>query len=333
MNHATAKRPVGSTFKAFTLATAIQNGMNPNVTLNCNSPLTAKGTTTKVQNYANQSYGTITLKQATAYSSNTGYIQVAEAIGNNKIMSLVKKLGIDPSKDNIEDVPVMTLGTGSISPLEMAAAYATFANGGYYRQPIAITEIDSRTGSVLYQHTDNPSQVLSTGEAAAVTDVLTGVMQGSGTGAAGALSVNQPYAGKTGTTDNTTNLWFCGYTPQLACALWTGYSAGEIPIQKYGTDLLGDSTNLPVFKKFMNTVLAGTDREEFPTALPPRIRTTTSGSSTAPTTPRSRIATPRTKTRKNPRLRRPPLRPRPPRPRAVTPRVAPERPAARRRRR
>ena len=108
VNHATAKRPVGSTFKAFTLATAIQNGMNPNVTLNCNSPLTAKGTTTKVQNYANQSYGNITLKQATAYSSNTGYIQVAEAIGNNKIMSLVKKLGIDPAKDNIEDVPVMT---------------------------------------------------------------------------------------------------------------------------------------------------------------------------------------------------------------------------------
>jgi len=165
VNHATAKRPVGSTFKAFTLATAIQNGMNPNVTLNCNSPLKAKGTTTEVQNYANQSYGNITLKQATAYSSNTGYIQVAEAVGNSKIISLVKKLGIDPAKDNIEDVPVMTLGTGSISPLEMAAAYATFANGGYYRQPIAITEIDSRTGSVLYQHTDNPSQVLTQGEA------------------------------------------------------------------------------------------------------------------------------------------------------------------------
>ena len=130
---------------------------------------------------------------------------MAEAVGNSKIISLVKKLGIDPAKDNIEDVPVMTLGTGSISPLEMAAAYATFANGGYYRQPIAITEIDSRTGSVLYQHTDNPSQVLTEGEAAAVTDVLSGVMKGSGTGAAGALSVNQPYAGKTGTTDNTTN--------------------------------------------------------------------------------------------------------------------------------
>ena len=95
VNHATAKRPVGSTFKAFTLATAIQNGMNPNVTLNCNSPLKAKGTTTEVQNYANHSYGNITLKQATAYSSNTGYIQVAEAVGNSKIISLVKKLGID----------------------------------------------------------------------------------------------------------------------------------------------------------------------------------------------------------------------------------------------
>ena len=103
VNHATAKRPVGSTFKAFTLATAIQNGMNPNVTLNCNSPLKAKGTTTEVQNYANHSYGNITLKQATAYSSNTGYIQVAEAVGNSKIISLVKKLGIDPANIRMFD--------------------------------------------------------------------------------------------------------------------------------------------------------------------------------------------------------------------------------------
>ena len=269
VNHATAKRPVGSTFKAFTLAAAIQCGMNPNISLNCNSPLTVKGTTTKVQNYANTSYGTISLSQATAVSSNTAYIQVADAIGNDKIISLVKKLGIDTSDGNIEDVPVMTLGPGSISPLDMASAYATFANGGYYRQPIAITEIDSRTGSALYQHTDNPKQVLTAGEAAAVTDVLSGVMRGAGTGAAGALSVNQPYAGKTGTTDNNTNLWFCGYTPQLACALWTGYSAGEIPIRKYGADLFGNQTNLPVFKKFMDTVLAGKDRQEFATGTAP----------------------------------------------------------------
>ena len=176
VNHATAKRPWAPRLRPLR-CNCHPKRYEPNVTLNCNSPLKAKGTTTEVQNYGNQSYGNITLKQATAYSSNTGYIQVAEAIGNDKIMSLVKKLGIDPAKDNIEDVPVMTLGTGSISPLEMASAYATFANGGYYRQPIAITEIDSRTGSVLYQHTDNPTQVLTEGEAAAVTDVLSGVMQ------------------------------------------------------------------------------------------------------------------------------------------------------------
>ena len=270
VNHATAKRPVGSTFKAFTLATAIQNGMNPDITVNCASPLTLKNSSnTKVENYGNESYGYISLKQATAYSSNTGYVQVAEAVGNQKIISLVKKLGIDTAKDNIEDVPVMTLGTGSISPLEMASAYATFANGGDYRQPIAITEIDSRTGSVLYQHTDNPTQVLTSGEAAAVTDVLSGVLKGQGTGVAGALSVDQPVAGKTGTTDDTTNLWFCGYTPQLSVAMWTGYTAGEIPIQKWGQDLLGDQTNLPVFKKFMDTVLAGQAREEFPTGTAP----------------------------------------------------------------
>ena len=272
VNHATAKRPTGSSFKAFTLAAAIQCGMDPNITLNCNSPLPLKNSSAKVQNYANQSFGSISLKQATAVSSNTGYVQVADAIGNSKIISLAKKLGIDPKKDNLEDVPVMTLGTGSISPLEMAAAYAAFANGGYYRQPIAITEIISRSGSALYQHTDNPQQALTGGEAAAVTDTLSGVMRGSGTGASGALSVNQPCAGKTGTTSDVTNLWFCGYTPQLSVAVWTGYSQGEIPIKKYGADLHPYSANLPVFKKFMDTVLAGKEREEFPTGTAPQYK-------------------------------------------------------------
>ncbi|MFR7669419.1 MAG: penicillin-binding transpeptidase domain-containing protein [Collinsella sp.] len=111
----------------------------------------------------------------------------------------------------------------------MAAAYATFANGGYYRQPIAITEIDLVPVRCC---TSTPTTLTGTTEARPRGHrCLSGVMKGGGTGAAGALSVNQPYAGKTGTTDNTTNLWFCGYTPQLACALWTGYSAGEIPIQ------------------------------------------------------------------------------------------------------
>ena len=122
-NHAISKRQTGSSFKAFTLATAIQQGMNPNISLNCNSPITV-GTTTKTQvkNVGSKSYGTISLKQATAVSSNTGYVQVAEAVGNSKIQAYLKKVGIDPTKDHIENVPTMTLGTGSISPLEMASA-------------------------------------------------------------------------------------------------------------------------------------------------------------------------------------------------------------------
>lgn len=79
--------------------------MNPNVTLNCNSPLKAKGATTEVQNYANHSYGNITLKQATAYSSNTGYIQVAEAVGNSKIISLVKSSASIPPRTTSRTFP------------------------------------------------------------------------------------------------------------------------------------------------------------------------------------------------------------------------------------
>ena len=268
-NHALSKRQTGSSFKAFTLATAIHEGMDPSISLNCNSPITV-GTTTKtsVKNVGGKSYGTISLKQATAVSSNTGYVQVAEAVGNSKIQSYLKKVGIDPSKDHIENVPTMTLGTGSISPLEMATAYSVFANGGYYRQAIAITEIDSRSGDVLYKHTDNPKQVLTAGEAAAVTDVLESVMT-SGTGVTGKPSIDQPVAGKTGTTDETTDLWFCGYTPQLSVAIWTGHSEGSISITKYGSQLHNTDLTLPIFKAFMNAALAGTEREEFPTGTEP----------------------------------------------------------------
>ena len=266
LNQATSYQQPGSSFKAITLATAIHMGMNPNITVNCNSPLTWNNGKDRIQNWGNQSYGYLTLAQATARSSNTGYAQVAETIGNQNILAMCKSLGVDPSRQ--PNVLNMTLGTGTTNTIEMAGAYATFANGGYHREPVAITEITSRDGTTLYKHEDKPEQVLTAGEAAAVSQVLEGVMT-SGTAAGGGPSINQPVAGKTGTSgtsDNANQLWFCGYTPQYSIAIRVGdYMDGNGSV---GTFTAYEMT-LPVFRQILNTLLANTPREEFPTGNAP----------------------------------------------------------------
>ena len=242
--------------------------MNPNITINCNSPLTWKiaGQADYVaQNYGNQSMGYISLARATELSSNTGYLQVAETIGNQSIIAMCKKLGLDTSEMN--DVLSMTLGTGSFSTVEMASAYAVFANGGYYREPVAISEIVGRGGKTVYKHEDAGKQVISAGVAAAVTDVLEGVMT-NGLGAPGNPYMNQPVAGKTGTAgtaDTATNLWFVGYTPQYATAIWVGGYNGTVDLGS----LMGNQMTLPVFKSLMQQILNGLAREEFPTGETP----------------------------------------------------------------
>ena len=200
VNHATAKRQPGSSFKSFTLATAIKMGVNPNITINCESPMywdNPGGEDIKIQNIGNHNYGYRSLASATAVSSNTGYVQLAETIGNQNILQTCKSLGLDTS--SMHDVLSMTLGTGDVTTLQMANAYASFANGGEHRAPVAITEIKSRTGEVVYTHKDEKTQALTAGDAAAVTEVLETVMERGGTGVTGNPWIKQPIAGKTGT--------------------------------------------------------------------------------------------------------------------------------------
>lgn len=263
INHATSRNQPGSSFKTFTLATAITMGMNPNIILNCDSPLTWKiagQSDYKAQNYGNQSMGYISLARATELSSNTGYLQVAETIGNQNIIAMCKKLGLDTSA--MQDVLSMTLGTGSFSTVEMASAYAVFANGGVYHEPVAISEILSRDGKSVYKHEVTETRVMTVGEARAVAKVLEGVVT-NGLGAPGNPYMNQPVAGKTGTAgtaDTATDLWWCGFTPQYATAIWVGGYNGSVDLGY----LMGNQMTLPVFKAFMQTVLQGLPREEFP---------------------------------------------------------------------
>jgi membrane peptidoglycan carboxypeptidase len=258
-----ARRQPGSSFKMFTLATAMSEGMNPSIYVNCNSPIQFTPTW-QVQNFDNYSYGNITLAEATARSSNTGYVQVAETVDPENIVDYAKRMGID------EELPAyasITLGTVGIPPVQMAEAYATLATGGLHRDSVVVTRIEDRNGNVIYQHEDTPEQALEPEIAQAETEVLEGVInQGYGTAhdMQGMIHVDQPVAGKTGTSENYRDLWFCGYTPQISVSIWCGYRTESTVY--VGRDVAHPySTACPIFASFVNTLLSGLDRMEFPT--------------------------------------------------------------------
>ncbi len=260
VNHATSQRQTGSSFKAFTLATAIEEGMNPDIIIDCTSPQYFDDGTYRVGNINNVDYGYISLARATEVSSNTGYVRVQKAVGVENVIEMCHRLGIE---DELEAVTSLTLGTQSLSTLQMAEAYSTFATGGIHRDAVAITKITNRNGETIYEYEDSGERVLDAAVASTVTDILEGVIS-NGTATSAQLSVNQPFAGKTGTTDGSTDLWFCGYTPQYTAAIWVGYTAGSIEITINGSYASTSNFPIPIARNFFNTVLEGVEREEFP---------------------------------------------------------------------
>ena len=267
-NNATdAERQPGSSFKTITLTAAIEQGMSPSTLFDCSSPQDFRlsdGETWHVQNYGNHDYGTISLARATEVSSNTGYAQVIELIGADKVSEMGNRLGIDKE---LPANPSLTLGTTGISPYQMAEAYATIANGGVHIDPYTIEKVEDKSGNVIYEASPNETQAISPSVAASVTDVLEGVLT-DGTGAGYRPNINQPVAGKTGTTENVRDLWFCGYTPQVTVAIWTGYSQEQTMKIGY-RDAQTTDLPLPMFKSFCEYALADLPREEFPSADAP----------------------------------------------------------------
>ena len=256
-------RQAGSSFKTFTLTAAVSAGMNPNITLNCSSPMQITSTWT-VKNFGNHQYGTRSLASATAISSNTAYAQVAQAIGADAIVDTAYSMGITSTLSRYLSI---TLGAVSVSPLEMCDAYSTLASGGLHRDAVCITKIEDRNGNVVYEHQDNPTRAVSEAVAEAVTNVLEGVVANGATGyyIAGNNTTSQPIAGKTGTSDDAEDLWFCGYTPQITCAVWAGYPDARVSVTVNGAVGTTQNTVQPIWINFVNKVLAGVAREDFPT--------------------------------------------------------------------
>lgn len=233
-NVVTAERQPGSTMKTFVMATLFEQGHVPEDTVGGGCRFTFNDGDREGKPYKG-SNGTIL--SMTQKSSNCGFMKLGQVAGLENVAELANKVGVKKAQlyaAGFEGNPTvlpesLPLGTREISPLEMASAYATFADDGRYNEPYYVERIEDRTGKVLYQHEAAPVQAVSVQTARLVTKVLEANVAG-GTGQRAQLPNGQSAAGKTGTTDKSTDVWFVGYTPRLATAIWIGVVGSAVSL-------------------------------------------------------------------------------------------------------
>jgi penicillin-binding protein 1A len=264
-------RQVGSSMKTFVLATLMEQGRSPDDIINGTAPCQFSNPGGEVDpydvgNYADGSGSVGTITSATLTSSNCAFVRLGFIAGQQAVVDMAHRLGIGSQLDAIPSLP---LGTKEITPLEMASAYATLANDGVYNPPYMIDRIEDSAGNVIYQHAAAPQQVVSPQTARLVTSILEQNVQ-SGTGTAARIS-GQRAAGKTGTTQGSTDGWFVGYTPWLSTAVWVGGLGGKFPIILGGSGITGGRYPARIWGAFMNAWQQGRPAVPFtsPSPVPP----------------------------------------------------------------
>ena len=247
-----SRRQTGSAFKVFVLMTLIHDYHGDPSQTYYNSHELQPGWLPAYPDYhvqtAEHSYaGDISVTQATTLSDNTVFAQLAQDVGMDKVTATAHAMGITSP---LSGFPSEALGAVAVSPLEMADAYATIANGGVHIPATAITKVVFSDGSVSNLGDPPRTRVFTEGEAYAGTQVLKTVIQ-SGTGTA--ADYGCPAAGKTGTTSNYTDAYFDGYTPQLATAVWVGYpnsTTSMYDVNGLGPGF-GGTLSAPIWHDFM----------------------------------------------------------------------------------
>ncbi len=287
-----AQRQPGSSFKAFTLSTAIKQGIDPASTYyDGTSPKTLEvpgGGTYTVNNSEGEGGGSFPLTEATWASVNVVYAQLYLDVGPENVTRMAHQMGIT---SELNSYPAEAIGglTYGVTPLEMADAYATLASGGVHHDATAISKVILPGGEVDKTNTDG-KRVLSEGEAFEVTSILEGVIT-QGTGAGYASTGCSAQAGKTGTTEGESDAWFVGYTPLYSTAVWVGH-----PESRDATGF-GGPTAGPIWSNYMTNAVAG-NCPDFIEGTPPDLSPFTSGrttsSSSSYTTPDSSYAPPDT---------------------------------------
>ena len=244
---ADGERQPGSSFKPFVLTTAVDQGIDPNTTsYPAPSTITLTPPGSEPWTVSGGGGGSLTLANATANSVNTVYAQLGIDVGPENFIDMAHKLGIT---SDLLGVPAEALGGTSTccTVLEMSNAYATIANGGVHHDPTAITKVVFPNGDVDKPENPEGTRVISDGVAYTVATVMEGTLD-FGT-AAGYDLAGCTASGKTGTTEEQSDAWFVGYTPDIATAVWTGNPDARTPLPGYGADL-----SAPIWNDYMTAV-------------------------------------------------------------------------------
>jgi penicillin-binding protein 1A len=216
-----ARRQPGSAFKPFVYAAALSAGFTPASVVD-DEPVAIETDNTVWQpaNYGDEYRGPLTLRSALAQSANAAAVRVSRSVGELRVVEAARRNGIE---SRITPVPAIALGAVEVTPLELVTAYAPFANGGFRVTPRLILSVERQDKSVIWSSTVTRAQVMDERDAFQMTSMLRSVVD-EGTGrAVRARGISGPVAGKTGTTNGGSDVWFVGYTPTVAAGFWFGY--------------------------------------------------------------------------------------------------------------
>ncbi len=259
-----AHRQVGSAMKPFALAAAVEQGADPATTYYTSMPVSIPlpfGQIWNVTTFSHTYAGTINLVQATWQSDNAVYAQLAMDVGPTNIVRVAHAAGITSP---LKPYPSIVLGTETVNPLEVADAYATFADEGVHHAPQAIARVVFPDGHVVRAHVHG-QRAMPAGVAYVVDQILAGNTR-YGTAAAMPSYYTGTAAGKTGTTENSADAWFCGFDPLVATAVWMGYPQAEIPMP----GVQGATYCVPIWGRYYEMVFGSQAIADFarPAKLP-----------------------------------------------------------------
>jgi penicillin-binding protein 1B len=246
LNHALAKRPTGSIFKPFVYAAAMNTAIDGSTSVITPASTVADQPTTfsygdqiyEPRNYKEEYHGDVTLRYALALSLNNATVKVAEEVGYDKVADLAKSAGIV----SVKATPAMALGAYDATPVDMTAAYTSFANGGVRLSPVFVNSVRNSKGDIVLNFGTTKTQVLDPRIAFVMTNMLEGVMNFGTAAGVRTRGFTAPAAGKTGTSHDG---WFAGYTSNLLCIIWVGYDDYS------DIRLSGAQTAAPIWAEFM----------------------------------------------------------------------------------
>lgn len=266
-NHATqAWRQPGSSFKPFIYSAALEKGFTPSTVIN-DAPMFFDAGSTGSQpwdpkNFDGTFEGAMTMRRGLEKSKNMISIRILQSITPAYAQQWITHFGFDADK-NPAYLP-MALGTGSVTPLQMASAYSVFANGGHLLKPILISKVTDSRGTVLTEATPPPldasNRTIDARNAFVMDSLLQSVVQ-RGTGVAARRALNRPdLYGKTGTTNDSFDTWFAGFQPSVVAIVWIGYDTPR----KLGDNETGGGLALPIWIDYMKYALKGVPVTQYP---------------------------------------------------------------------